>query len=93
MAQAAPTGDCTGCEAQGHSQGRAREDGPGEVTPKGEPEECLVVGCRLGEILFCTERSQKRTCGLGELPAGPHPSESRGESGGRRGARRGSGSI
>ena len=58
-------GDCTGCEAQGHSQGRAREDGPGEVTSKRGPEERLVVGCRLGEILFYPERSQREHAVLG----------------------------
>lgn len=58
-------------KAEGGSQGAAGEGGPGEATSKGRPPKWLVVGCRLGEILFYAERSHREHGVLGELPASP----------------------
>lgn len=63
-------------KAEGGSQGPAGEGGPGEVTSKGRPPKWLVVGCRLGEIIFYVERSHRKHRVLGELPASPRGSES-----------------
>lgn len=41
------------------NEGRVRESGPGEAPAQERAEEWLVVGCGLGEIVCCAERSQR----------------------------------
>lgn len=41
------------------NEGRVRESGPGEAPAQERAEERLVVGCGLGEIVCCAERSQR----------------------------------